>query len=148
MAVELADPRRALEVFPCDLRLPCRGRWLALVVVGVGCLGLSFTQRCLAAEAHLLYVLKGLACTLKVEEEVGGDLAQHPDVLLGRSRSRRAWLQDFSSYEKGTFNPYKLRAVMHGSATKHPARFRYLLDPPCVWINAARRRGDIDMCAE
>ena len=26
MAVELADPRRALEVVPCDLRLPCRDR--------------------------------------------------------------------------------------------------------------------------
>ena len=33
MAVELVDPRRALEVVPRDLRLPCRDRWLVLVVV-------------------------------------------------------------------------------------------------------------------
>ena len=36
---------------------------------------------------------------------------------------------------------------MNGGATKRPSRFRILLDPPCVWINAARRRGDIDLCA-
>ena len=53
----------------------------------------------------------------------------------------------FSSDDTGTFTPYKLRIVMHGGATKRPARFRILLDPPYVWINAARRRGDIDLCA-
>jgi len=53
------------------------------VVVGVGCLGLSLAQRCLAAEARLLHVLKGLARTLQVEEEVENDLVQHPDVFLG-----------------------------------------------------------------
>jgi len=31
----------------------------------------------------LLHVLKGLARNLQVEEEVGDDLVQHPDVLLG-----------------------------------------------------------------
>ena len=56
VAVELVDPRRALEVVPRDLRLPCRDRWLVLVVVGVGCLGLGLAQRLLAAEAHLLHV--------------------------------------------------------------------------------------------
>jgi len=38
MAVELVDPRRALEVVPRNLRLPCRDRWLGLLLVGVGCL--------------------------------------------------------------------------------------------------------------
>ena len=32
MAVEIVDPRRALQVVPRDLRLPCRDRWLVLVV--------------------------------------------------------------------------------------------------------------------
>jgi len=43
---ELVDPRRALEVVPRDLRLPCRDRWLVLVdvVVRVGCLGLSLVN--------------------------------------------------------------------------------------------------------
>ena len=36
---------------------------------------------------------------------------------------------------------------MHGDAMKRPAQFRILLDPPYAWINAARRRGDIDLCA-
>ena len=38
MAVELVDPRHALEVVPRDLRLPCCGRWRipVVVVVGVG----------------------------------------------------------------------------------------------------------------
>jgi len=35
VAVELIDPRCALEVVPRDLRLPCRDRWLVLVAVGV-----------------------------------------------------------------------------------------------------------------
>ena len=34
MAVELVDPRRALEVVSRNLSLPCRDRWLELVVVG------------------------------------------------------------------------------------------------------------------
>jgi len=54
-----------------------------VVVVGVGCLGLNLVQRSRAAEAHLLHVLKGLTRTPQVEEEVGDDLVQHPDVLLG-----------------------------------------------------------------
>ena len=33
MAVELVDPRRALEVVPRNLSLPCRDRWLELVVI-------------------------------------------------------------------------------------------------------------------
>ena len=45
MAVELIDPRCALEVAPRDLRLPCRVWWLVLVVVGVGCLGLGLARR-------------------------------------------------------------------------------------------------------
>jgi len=47
VAVELAYPRRALEVVPRDLRLPCCDRWRvpAVVVVGVGCLGLNLAQR-------------------------------------------------------------------------------------------------------
>ena len=53
----------------------------------------------------------------------------------------------FFSDDLGTFTPCKLRFVIHGGATKRPARFRILLDPPFVWINAARRRGDIDLCA-
>ena len=36
MAVELVDPRRALEVVPRDLRLPCCDRWRVPVVVVVG----------------------------------------------------------------------------------------------------------------
>ena len=83
MAVELVDPRRALEVVPRNLSLPCCGRWLVLVVIGVGCLGLGLAQRLCAAEAHLLHVLKGLARPLQFEVEVGYDLVQHPDVLLG-----------------------------------------------------------------
>ena len=35
VAVELIDPRRALEVVPRDLRLPCCDRWHVLVVVVV-----------------------------------------------------------------------------------------------------------------
>ena len=35
MAVELVDPRRALEVVPRNLSLPCRDRWLELVLIGV-----------------------------------------------------------------------------------------------------------------
>ena len=56
MAVKLIDPRRALGIVPRDLRLPCCDRWHVpvVVVVGVGCLGLNLTQRCRAAEAHLL----------------------------------------------------------------------------------------------
>ena len=52
MAVELVDPRRALEVVPRDLRLPCCDRWRVpvVVVVGVGCLG-----RNLAPPATLTY---------------------------------------------------------------------------------------------
>ena len=53
----------------------------------------------------------------------------------------------FSSDDTGTFTPYKLRVVMHGGATRRPARFRILLDPPYVWISAARRWGDINSCA-
>jgi len=45
----------------------------------------------------------------------------------------------FSQGDTGTFTPYKLQAVMHGGATKRPARFRILLDTPYVWMNAARR---------
>jgi len=56
MAVELVDPRRALEVAPRNLSLPCRDRWLELVLIGVGCLGLDIAQRLCAAEAHLLHV--------------------------------------------------------------------------------------------
>ena len=52
MAVGLVDPRRALEIVPRNLGLPCRDRWLELVVVGVGCLGLNLAQRLCAAEAH------------------------------------------------------------------------------------------------
>ena len=51
-----------------------------------------------------------------------------------------------SVFSTGTFTQYKLRVVMHGG-TKRPARFRILLDPRYVWINAARQRGDIDLCA-
>ena len=83
MAVELIDPRCALEVVPRDLRLPCRDQWLVLAVVGVGCLNLGLAQRLLAAEVHLLDVLKGLARPLQIEEEVGDDLVQHPDAPLG-----------------------------------------------------------------
>ena len=36
-----------------------------------------------SAEAHALYLLKGLARPLQVEGEVGNDFAQHPDVTLG-----------------------------------------------------------------
>jgi len=36
VAVELIDPRCALEVVPRDLRLPCRGWWLVLAVSIVG----------------------------------------------------------------------------------------------------------------
>ena len=46
----------------------------------------------------------------------------------------------FSSDDTGNFTPSKLRIAMHGGATKCPARFRILLDLPCVWINAVRRR--------
>ena len=51
MAVELVDPRRALEVVSRNLSLLCCDRWLELVVIGVGCLGLDFAQRLCAAEA-------------------------------------------------------------------------------------------------
>ena len=51
MAVELVDPRRALEVDSRNLSLPCCDRWLELAVIGVGCLGLDFAQRLCAAEA-------------------------------------------------------------------------------------------------
>ena len=30
---------------------------------------------------------------------------------------------------------------------KRPTRFRIIFDPPYIWINVARRRGDIDRCA-
>ena len=69
MAVELIDPRCALEVAPPDLRLPCRDRRRVLEEVGVGGLGLDLAQRPLAAEAHALHVLKGLARPLQVEEK-------------------------------------------------------------------------------
>jgi len=49
----------------------------------------------------------------------------------------------FSSDDTGTFTPYKLRVVMHGGAMKRPARFRILLDPPYVWINAALREEEV-----
>ena len=52
-----------------------------------------------------------------------------------------------SSDDTGTFTQYNLRFVMHGGATKSPARNRILLDPQYAWFNAARRRGDIDLCA-
>ena len=42
-----------------------------------------YVQRGRAAEARLLHVLTGLTRTPQVEEEVGDDLAQHPDVHLG-----------------------------------------------------------------
>jgi len=71
VADELVDPRRALEVVPRDLRLPCRDRRLVLVIVGVGGLGLALAQRLL--EAHALYALTGLARPLQVEGEVGND---------------------------------------------------------------------------
>ena len=85
MAVELVDPRRALELVPRDLRLPCCDRCHVpvVVVVGVGYLGRNLAQRCRAAEANLLHVLKGPTRTPQVEEEVGDDLVQHPGVLLG-----------------------------------------------------------------
>ena len=40
----------------------------------------------------------------------------------------------FSSDDTGTFTPCKLRFVMHGGATKRPARFHIPLNPPYVWI--------------
>ena len=46
MAVELVDPRRALEVVSRNLSLPCRDRWLELVVIGVGCLVLTSPSGC------------------------------------------------------------------------------------------------------
>ena len=52
----------------------------------------------------------------------------------------------FSS-DDGGFHPTQAPVLLLGGATKRPARFRILLDPPYVWINAARRRGDIDLCA-
>jgi len=82
VAVQLIGPRCALEVVPHDLRLPCRSRWLVLVVVGVGCLGLGLAQRRLAAEAHFLHVIKDLARPCRSTQRPG-DLSQHPDVLLG-----------------------------------------------------------------
>ena len=36
----------------------------------------------------------------------------------------------FSSDDTGIFTSCKLRFVMNGGATKRPARFRILLDPP------------------
>ena len=90
MAVELVGPRRALEVVPRDLRLPyCdRLRVAVVVVVGVGCLGLSLAQRCRAAEAHLFHVLKGHRQTSplkKGESSPGGDLvvSEHTHSSLG-----------------------------------------------------------------
>jgi len=49
VAVELIDPRCALEVVPRDLHVPRRDRWLVLAVVGVGCLGLDLAQWIFAA---------------------------------------------------------------------------------------------------
>ena len=66
VAVEFTGPRCALEVVPRDLRLPLCDRLHDLVVVRVGCLGLDPAQRLLAAEAHLLHVLKGPARPLEV----------------------------------------------------------------------------------
>ena len=54
----------------------------------------------------------------------------------------------FSSNDTSTFTPYKLRVVMDGGAAKCPARFRVFLDPPYFWFNSARRRGNIDLCAQ
>jgi len=51
----------------------------------------------------------------------------------------------FSSDDTGTYTPCKPRFVMHGDATKCPARFRIFVDPPCVLINAACRQGDIGL---
>ena len=48
--------------------------------------------------------------------------------------------------ETGTFSPCKLRFVMNGGATKRPARFRILFNPPYLWINAARRRRATSTC--
>jgi len=50
----------------------------------------------------------------------------------------------FSLDDTIIFTPWKLRFVVYGDATKRPAWFRIFLDPPYVWINATRRRGDID----
>jgi len=41
----------------------------------------------------------------------------------------------FSSGDTDTLTPYKPRFVMNGGATKRPAQFLFLLDPPYVWIN-------------
>jgi len=72
--------------------------------------------------------------------------------LGGRAASHGAGVKlaesVFSSDDTGTFTPYKLRVVINGGATKRPARFRILLDPLNVWINAARRWGDIDLCTQ
>ena len=61
------------------------------------------------------------------------------------------WLSEsvffFSSDDTGTFTPHQPWFVKHGDAAKSPARFRILLGPSCVWINAACRRGDIGLCA-
>jgi len=53
----------------------------------------------------------------------------------------------FSPRAIRAFSPHRnLRIAMHGGIAKRPARFNILLDPPYVWIIAARRRGDIDLC--
>ena len=54
----------------------------------------------------------------------------------------------FSSGDTGTFITYELRIAIHGGAAKCPARFRVFLDPPYFWFNSARRRGNIDLCAQ
>ena len=85
MAVEHIDPCCALEVAPRDLRLPCRDRWLVLVGVGVGCLGLGLAQRLFFSPLKPICSMfsKASPGLLQVDAEIGGYLAQHPDVLLG-----------------------------------------------------------------
>ena len=77
-------------LIPRDLRLQCRGRWLVLVAVGVGCFDLCLAQ---PVKAHLLHVLKGLARTLQVDAGKSGmALFSTQMPFSGRPWSRSTWV--------------------------------------------------------
>jgi len=94
MAVELADPRRALKVVPRDLRLPCCDRWLVpvVVVVGVGCLGLNSPSGVAPQWPVCFMSSKASPVPCRSKRRSGMILLSTRMSSSGRSRSRSAWV--------------------------------------------------------
>ena len=72
--IDVIDPRCKLEVVPRDLRLPCRGRWLVLVVVGFAAKALASPSGFAPLRPICLMSPRAPPApySLQIEEDAGG----------------------------------------------------------------------------